>query len=289
MNLMVVPVAVGGTALSLGLMTAARRTPAADRSRTLRPPRSVVPPWVADRLSTVLARADIALTPDAAVRWWVLGIGVTAWLTAVAAPALLIPAVMVALAGPPIGLRWQARQADRAARSALPGVLDHVVAQLRAGGTVTDALRAGAVRTGPLQPDFARIDARLALGAALDDALAQWVLERPVSGVRAAAGALAMAATTGGSAAMALDGVVRSLRDDDAAFGEARALSAQARVSAVVVGSAPIAYLVFATAADPASSHVLISTGPGLVCLMVGLTLEGLAAWWMHALLGTAP
>jgi len=90
----------------------------------------------------------------------------------------------------------------------------------------------------------------------------------------------------GGSAATALEGVVRSLRDDDAALGEAKALASQARVSAVVVGAAPLAYLVFATATDPASSRVLISTGPGLVCLILGLSLEALAAIWMRALVG---
>jgi tight adherence protein B len=95
-----------------------------------------------------------------------------------------------------------------------------------------------------------------------------------------------MVAAMGGSAATALEGVVQSLRDDDAALGEAKALSSQARVSAVVVGAAPLAYLVFATAADPASSRVLISTGPGLVCLTLGLSLEVLAAIWMRALVG---
>ena len=95
-----------------------------------------------------------------------------------------------------------------------------------------------------------------------------------------------MVTTMGGSAATALEGVVQSLRDDDAALGEAKALSSQARGSAVVVGAAPLAYLVFATATDPASSRVLISTGPGLVCLTVGLGLEVLAAIWMRALVG---
>lgn len=96
-----------------------------------------------------------------------------------------------------------------------------------------------------------------------------------------------MVTTMGGSAATALEGVVQSLRNDDAAMGEAKALSAQARVSALVVGGAPIAYLVFATATDPASSRVLISTGVGRICLTVGIGLEVLAALWMRALLGS--
>ncbi len=289
MNVTGVLVAGAGGVLTAGLVRSARRMPVADRARPLRSPRSFLPRRLAVPLAGALVRADLDCAPEIAVRWWGLGIGVIAWVTTLLAPALLVPVVMTALAAPLVGLRLRAQQADRAARAALPGVLDHVVAQLRAGGTVIDAVQAGAVRPGPLQPDFARIEARIALGASLEDGLARWVVERPVTGVRSAAAALCMAATMGGSAATALDGVVRSLRDDDAAFGEARALSAQARVSAVVVGAAPLAYLAFATAADPASSRVLVSTGPGLVCLVVGLSLEGIAALWMRALLGTAP
>jgi tight adherence protein B len=202
------------------------------------------------------------------------------------APALVVPAVGGVIVAGPVAVRLRSQHAARAARAALPGVLDHVVAQLRAGGTVIDALQDGAARPGPLRLDFVRMAARLAIGASLEEVMEQWVIERPISGVRAIAGALCMVAAMGGSAATALEGVVQSLRDDDAALGEAKALSSQARVSAVVVGAAPLAYLVFATAADPASSRVLISTGPGLVCLTLGLSLEVLAAIWMRALVG---
>ena len=130
------------------------------------------------------------------------------------------------------------------------------------------------------------MDARLTLGASLEQTLEQWAVERPIAGVRGAAGALAMVTTMGGSAATALEGLVQSLRNDDAAMGEAKALSSQARISAVVVGVAPLVYLVFATATDPASSRVLVSTTAGQICLAVGLGMEVLAGFWMHALVG---
>jgi tight adherence protein B len=107
---------------------------------------------------------------------------------------------------------------------------------------------------------------------------------RPVPGVRAVAGALTLVTTVGGSAAGPLEGLAASLRADDAAAGEARALSAQARVSAAVVGLAPLGYLAFSAMADPASSRVLVATAAGRFCLGAGLVLEALAAWWMRAL-----
>ncbi len=127
-----------------------------------------------------------------------------------------------------------------------------------------------------------RIRARAALGLGLAGSLATWPEERPVPAVRAAAGALAVAATIGGRAAAALDGLAASLRERLGATAEARSLSAQARLSAVVVGGAPLAYLLFGAIADPGSAEALVSTGPGRVCLVAGLTCEGLAAMWMR-------
>jgi Flp pilus assembly protein TadB len=59
-------------------------------------------------------------------------------------------------------------------------------------------------------------------------------------------------------------------------------LSAQTRLSAVVVGAAPLGYLAFSALVDPRSLGVLVGTGVGRVCLVVGLALEGLAALWMR-------
>lgn len=285
-NVMTVALVLVGVGLAGWLARAAVAAPARSRARAFRSRSMVLPSGLRAPLERALLDADIDLDPEAAVRWWMLGVASVAWCSVVVAPPLLVPAVATALAAAPLGLRLRAGTARRAARAALPGVLDLVVAQLRAGGTVPDSLRAVAARPGPLRSDFARLSARCELGAGIDAALAQWARDRPIAGVQSAAGALAMVTTIGGSAATALEGLSRSLRNDDAASDEARALSAQARISAVVVGAAPLAYLVFAAATDPASTDVLISSTAGRICLAVGLGLEALAALWMRALLG---
>jgi tight adherence protein B len=275
-----------GVALAVALGRTARRAAVTDRTRGLRSPRLLPERW-ARPIAGALTRADLDLTPESALRWWALGVGASVWFAIVLAPALTGPAVLGAVVAGPVALRLRSHRADLAARSALPSALDHVVAHLRAGGSVIEALAVSATRTGALQPDFRRIDARLAVGVSLDQALEQWAAERPLAGVRSAAGVLSMVTTMGGSAASALEGVVESLRHDDAASGEAQALSAQARVSAVVVGAAPVAYLVFAAATDPGSSRILVESTSGRICLIVGLALEVLAAIWMRALVGS--
>ncbi|MBK5289444.1 MAG: type II secretion system F family protein [Acidimicrobiia bacterium] len=277
---------VVGVALAGLLARAAVAAPARGRARRFRVRTLLLPTGVRARIVRAFMQADIDVTPEAAARWWVLAVASVAWFAMVLAPPLLVPAIVAAVTAGPIGVRMRSGQARRAVRAALPGVLDLIVAQLRAGGTVAEALDTVASRPGPLRADFARVSARCSLGAGLDPALAQWAQERPIPGVRSAAGALAMVTLIGGSAATALEGLSVSLRNDDAALGEAKALSAQARVSAIVVGGAPLAYLIFAAATDPGSTDVLVSTTAGRICLVLGLGLEGLAAVWMRALLG---
>jgi tight adherence protein B len=169
--------------------------------------------------------------------------------------------------------------------TALPGALDRVAAGLRAGATVRDGFAGLADVPGPLAPDLARLDARSRLGVSLADALAEWTRERPVPAVKAVGGALALAVSVGGPSAGALEGLGESLRARDATVKEARALTAQTRLSAWVVGAAPVIYLGFVSVADPGSVDTLVGTGAGRVCLVLGLGLEALAALWMRALL----
>jgi tight adherence protein B len=160
---------------------------------------------------------------------------------------------------------------------ALPGALEQVAAGLRGGATVAETIGALADSRGPLAPDLGRVRARASLGPGLADALERWSTERDLTSVRAACGALAVAASVGGPAAGAIDGLAGSLRDRLGAAAEARALSAQARLSAVVVGIAPLAYLAFSAITDPSSLRVLVDTGGGRVCLILGLVFECLA------------
>ncbi len=279
----------GGLALTAGLARAGARSDGRARARQLRPPVRVLPPPIRDAIARRITRSDLALTPEAAVGWYLGGIAGVAWISLVLAPVLVLPGTVGAVVAGPVVLHRRAGRNDRAASGALPGILDQVVAHLRAGGTVPDALTTLAGRPGPLAGDLRRVVARLALGASLVESLGVWSAERPVADVAVAAGALAMVTSVGGAASTPLEGLAVSLREDEAARDEARALSAQARISAIVVGVAPVAYLVFSSATDPGSVRILVSSNAGRMCLVVGLGLEALAGWWMHRLVGARP
>lgn len=288
--MLTVGVVIIGAFVAFELARAARRAEQASRTRALvdRPAR-VLPSRVRVPLSRALDAADLDVGPEDAVRLWTagtVGIGVVAGSLA---PTLGLLGFVAATVGAPLALRFAGGRHTANLVAALPGLLDDIAADLRAGGTVSAALDRAADGSGRLAPDLVALRARTSLGLDLGDALDRWAAARPHPGFAEVAGALTVAATTGGRAAAALTGLAGSLRDRLACGAEARALSAQARASAVVVGVAPIAYLVFAAVVDPGSIGILVGTTVGRVCLVVGLALDAVAALWMRRILRFAP
>jgi tight adherence protein B len=265
---------------------AARRYAVSDR---LRPDRSHsrrrVPAWLAPRVERALDAAAIDVPVQRAMSTWL-------WSAAVAAVVgfglggtqIALGFAAAAAVGAPIVVLALHERRGRQIAAAVPETLELVASELRSGGTIATAVGAVAAGDGPLASDMARVDTRVRLGASLSDALRAWSQERAVAGVHASAGALALCASVGGRSADALDGLATSLRDRLAVAAEARALSSQAQMSAVVVGGAPLVYIAWSALVDPDALHVLTGTLFGRVCLVLGLGLEALAAWWMRSI-----
>jgi tight adherence protein B len=66
------------------------------------------------------------------------------------------------------------------------------------------------------------------------------------------------------------------------------AQAAQARASATVVGLAPVGVLGLMAMVDSSSARVLVGSPVGLACLGLGLAMDGLAVWWMAAMIRAA-
>ena len=264
------------------LVRAATRASSAAHLRKLAPkPKWRLPGFLRSAISVQLVRSGILVEPEGACE--VAGAVAVAIIgfTLVVAPGLLIPALVIAGVIALVGLRISRAQAEQKFVALLPVFLDQVAAALRGGATVSDAL-GSVTMAGALGQDLGRVSSRVALGVGLGEALAVWPLEHSRPEVRAAAGALAVAATLGGRSADALSGLAQSLRERNGARAEAHALSAQGRFSALVVGGAPLGYLAFSAITDPGSVGLLTDTSIGRICLVVGLTLEGLGALWMR-------
>lgn len=174
---------------------------------------------------------------------------------------------------------------DRQVEQTLPDALDAVARSLRSGGSLRQAVdeAASAVR-GPLQNDLVTVTRDVRDGATVEDALERWCERRALPGVRLATAALALGAETGGASAQAIDGVAATLRTNLGIAGEVRALSSQARLSALVIVLAPIAFAFLAATSDGTTATFLLRTPFGWVCLAAGLGLDAVGWLWMRKL-----
>jgi tight adherence protein B len=120
-------------------------------------------------------------------------------------------------------------------------------------------------------------------------ALEALAARRPLPGVRLAVAALCVGVETGGAQARAVDGVAATLRDRLAVAAEVRALSSQARVSALVIGLAPLGFGCFAIATDPRTGRFLFHTPVGLALVVAGVMLDGMGWLWMQHLARVQP
>lgn len=248
-------------------------------------------------------RAAPALEPPA----WFLrrleatGVGVapgtawTAWAGLVVAASLAglvaggggaaVLALGTAIAAPLGALSAAGGRADRRLEAALPDVLEAVARGLRSGASLRGALaEAGAGAQGPLGVDLRRLSADVDHGEPLPAAIDDWVRRRPLVGVRLSAAAVLLASEAGGAPARAVDGVAATLRSRLDVAAEVRALASQARISALVMVAAPLAFAAFSTATDRKTRAFLLGTPVGLACLVIGIGLDAVAAVWMQHL-----
>ncbi|MBT5851713.1 MAG: hypothetical protein HOH36_14900 [Acidimicrobiaceae bacterium] len=178
--------------------------------------------------------------------------------------------------------RYIRARAHRGLVGDLPDVLEMIARSLRGGtnlrGALADAMKHDSPAAHSLRPVMLRINAGDRLGEALD-AWASRIDDPAADLVRAV---LRLGDETGTAVASSLEQAATSLRDRAALTAEIQALSSQARLSSMVIGFAPLAFLAVSAIVDPASAAVLVTTRFGLACLALGLGLDVIGVRWMR-------
>lgn len=181
------------------------------------------------------------------------------------------------------------RASARETRAALPALVDAVAAALTSGLSLPVALAEVAPTLPPgLAAPTRRAASALALGAPVGDALGAYAGVVPDEDVAPFAVVLAAFARSGGRIGGSLARVAALMRGRLALEDERAALTAQGRLSAIVlVALAPLGALFFALATP---DYVAIFLGEGIGLLGIALTLEVVGALWLWRIVrGTAP
>jgi tight adherence protein B len=160
---------------------------------------------------------------------------------------------------------------------------------MRAGFSVPQAI-AFAANEGqqPLGTALARIVDSVGLGGRLDHALEDWATDVGTDDARLVVGVLELHRRSGGDLPQVLDQVAVTLRERSSAAREVRSLTAQARLSGLILGLLPIGFFAFLWMTSRADIEGAFNSPIGVGAVATGLVLESAAFLWIRSLLRVA-
>ena len=194
-----------------------------------------------------------------------------------------------------VGLAVAARRVgDRRSRRTVEDIRDEqladtvgaVASALRAGMSVPQALAYAAEEVDePLASQLTELVGDVHVGVPLGVAVSSWCERIGTDDARLLGSALDLHRRSGGDLPIVLDEVAATIRERVAAAREVRALTAQARLSALILGLLPVGFFAFLWLTSRRNIEGALSTPAGLVCVGLGLVMEGLAFLWIRRLL----
>ena len=201
-----------------------------------------------------------------------------------------LPGALLGLLGgfiAPIVVLLQRRgERDRRLTEGLPDFLESVARSLRSGSSLPQAtletIDGPPALAWPLTEELTEVRTGIETGAPFQQVLAQWQNKRHLRSVTLTVAAMSLGAGVGGERARSIDGVAFTLREHLALRQELAVSSTQARISAVVVATLPLMFLLLVDAAGGQGGQFLLGTSIGIACLIAGIALNCVGAWWMH-------
>ncbi len=240
----------------------------------------------ADQLESALERAGITRSPAEVVVLVTAATAVAALVGAVLGGvvlallgALLVPGAAVAVVNGKRDRR-QSAFADQ-----LDDALHLMASSLRAGHSVLRALDAvSRDAQAPTSVEFSRVVNETRVGRDVNAALEE-VAERTGSRDFAwVVQAIAIHREVGGNLAEVLDRVSTTIRERNALRRHARSLSAEGRMSGLVLMLMPVAVFFLMSAISPTYFDTVTGTGTGVLMIVIAVGLLLLGGLWLRAL-----
>ncbi|SDO52967.1 tight adherence protein B [Streptomyces sp. cf386] len=177
-------------------------------------------------------------------------------------------------------LAREARRARERRGDAVIALCGALAGEVRAGRQPGEALLRAAWDSGGLGEAQGAVLAAARFGGDVPGALASAARQPGAEGLLGLAACWRVAVDQGAGLAAGLErleGALRAQRDQRA---DLRAQLAGARSTVLMLAGLPVLGLLLGAAMGADPLHVLLHTGAGLACLVVGGVLEGLGMWW---------
>lgn len=239
--------------------------------------------WLGDKLE----RAGWPLRPgEAAVG--VAGLAVAGALLggAAAGPGGAVLLALLAGGGPIFWLKRTAAKVSVKADRQLPELLGSLAASMRSGHSLTQGLEAVADQTGPpLGREFQRVLAETQMGRGLDGALEAMAERVDSNDLRWTVRAMVIQSRTGGRLADILEVLSEFMRDREEVRREIKALTAEGRISALILGGLPFFVAGALLFLSPDYLNPLFAEPMGWAMLAGAGVLMGFAMMWIRKII----
>jgi len=179
-----------------------------------------------------------------------------------------------------------AKRRTKAFTEAFADAIDVIVRGIKSGLPVHDCLRIISHESpAPLGPEFQRLVENLAVGLTMDQAMEQMYERMPTSELRFFSIVLAIQQKTGGNLAEALGNLSAVLRARKLMREKIKALSSEAKASAMIIGSLPPGVVGLISVTAPAYMAVMFNDPRGKVMLLGGIVWMGLGIFVMRRMI----
>lgn len=204
---------------------------------------------------------------------------VAAWLLTHSLGVAVVVAVLLALM-PRLIFKWLRNRRVENIEQQLPDALLMISGAAKAGLSLAAAVRqVSAELAPPLSQEFQLMQQEQRLGVSLNDSLENLSHRVPVPSVNLMVSAMRIAAETGGGLAETLERTATTLRSQHAMELKIRALTAQGKLQAWVVGLLPVFLLWVLTKMEPDAMALLWTTQIGWGVIVAVLIMEFFGIW----------
>jgi tight adherence protein B len=204
---------------------------------------------------------------------------VATWLITQSLALSFTVAVLLAFA-PRLVFHWLRRRRLQRIEEQLPDALLMIAGATKAGLSLSSAVRQVSTELPPpLAQEFRLMQHEQRLGVSLDDALNNLAHRVPTASVKLMVSAMRIASETGGGLAETLERTAATLRAQHAMELKIRALTAQGKLQAWVVGLLPVFLLWVLSRMEPEAMSMLWSIQTGLAVLAAVVLLEFFGVW----------
>lgn len=241
---------------------------------TVRPQRKSIFAATFEKKKKKLAQAYVFMKPQEFYLISLLaGLGVffLFYLLTRLAPIALL-AGMLGYVYPEIYISGLKRKRGQKLNNQLPEALNIISNGLRAGLSFSQAVSvAGKDLDSPISEEFQKIIRDNTLGKSMDDALTDFSKRTDDEDVDMFVTAMIIQRQVGGNLAEILDTISNTIRERVRIKGEVRTLTAQSKLSAVIISLLPIAIALIISVMNPSYIAKLFTTALGLVMLVLAV------------------